>query len=478
MDSNFQHRLENDHLFRRALAKDFTWFCRIYLAHYLQLEPANFHYELTDNLGDHSINRLLVIGFRGSAKSTFGSLALIIWAALEHPDKYPFILPIADTGTQAALNIANIKTELDTNKKIRQDYGMIEYARNHMPVPDPTFETEDEWQAKNMVLANGVRILARSRGQKIRGFRHLQHRPKLVVVDDPEDTKWVKTKENRNTTDRWMRGEVLGAIDETEGRLVVIGNWLHEDALLARLKKITSFKVLEYPLIKEIDGRQFVTWSAKYPTQASLDAKREEMTEVAWMREMLLKIVPEEGAEVVPDDIHYYDEMPEGHGIHGHGLDLAISTKETADYTAMVTGVLRYVGTTPNIYIQPNPLNARLDFGNTMKYCIGVAHTKGSHMFYVEDVAYQKVVIEEMMREMLSVTPMQPISDKRSRLRVAARYIKNGSVKFPRKGCEELLQQLFNFGSETHDDMVDALVYAILGMVGNGLGISKVVILK
>jgi hypothetical protein len=32
--------------------------------------------------------------------------------------------------------------------------------------------------------------------------------------------------------------------------------------------------------------------------------------------------------------------------------------------------------------------------------------------------------------------PMHPIKDKRARLRVAARYIKNGTVKFPRRGIK------------------------------------------
>jgi len=56
---------------------------------------------------------------------------------------------------------------------------------------------------------------------------------------------------------------------------------------------------------------------------------------------------------------------------------------------------------------------------------------------------------------------MHPIKDKRARLRVAARYIKTGVVKFPRKGAEQLITQLLGFGSEKHDDAVDALVYLI-----------------
>ncbi len=104
-----------------------------------------------------------IIGFRGSAKSTFGSLALPLWAALEYPDFYNFIIPIADTGTQASLNIANIKEELENNPLIKQDYGEIKGNF----IADWTLESEEEWQAKNMLLSNGVRILARSRGQKV-----------------------------------------------------------------------------------------------------------------------------------------------------------------------------------------------------------------------------------------------------------------------------------------------------------------------
>jgi hypothetical protein len=51
---------------------------------------------------------------------------------------------------------------------------------------------------------------------------------------------------------------------------------------------------------------------------------------------------------------------------------------------------------------------------------------------------------------------------------VAARYIKTKVVKFPRKRCEQLLTQLLGFDAEKHDDAVDALVYLILGVIGDG----------
>src|ERR1700719_3373295 len=78
-----------------------------------------------------------------------------------------------------------------------------------------------------------------------------------------------------------------------------------------------------------------------------------------------------------------------------------------------------------------------------------------------------------MERRAFSVQAMHPIKDKRARLRVAARYIKNGTVKFPRHGCEQLLTQLLGFGAEKHDDAVDALVYLILGVIGDGIEETK-----
>jgi hypothetical protein len=44
-------------------------------------------------------------------------------------------------------------------------------------------------------------------------------------------------------------------------------------------------------------------------------------------------------------------------------------------------------------------------------------------------------------------------TDKRSRLQVAAHHIKNGTVPFPRHGCEQLLAQIFNLAVEARDGL-------------------------
>ncbi len=186
----------------------------------------------------------------------------------------------------------------------------------------------------------------------------------------------------------------------------------------------------------------------------------------------LVKIV----VDIRPEDIHYYDERPNGvAAMKAHGIDLAISQKEGADFTAIVSGEVLYVDDAPKIFIRPNPYNERVTFHELLKRVRAIpGEMGGANLFFVEDVAYQKAAIQEMERAMLPVVPMKPQGDKRARLQVVAPYIRNGTVLFPRTGCEELLGQMFNLGIESHDDLNDACVYLIQGLANQGLELPKI----
>ena len=59
---------------------------------------------------------------------------------------------------------------------------------------------------------------------------------------------------------------------------------------------------------------------------------------------------------------------------------------------------------------------------------------------------------------------MRPITDKKARFEAVSPFIIDGTILFPEFGCEDLIEQMLGFGSEEHDDLVDALVYLIMGM--------------
>ena len=255
-------------------------------------------------------------------------------------------------------------------------------------------------------------------------------------------------KENRDKTEYWVNSEIIPGLDKRGCKLVVLINMLHMDALAARIKAKGTFKVLEYALVNDRDEWESCIWKAQYPDQKSIDNQRKRVGPVACEREYKLKVVADEAQIISPEDIHYYDERPTtGAAIKGHGIDLAISQKENADYTTIVSGEVFYVETTPKIFIRPDPYNEHVTFHNFMQRVRNIpGELGGANIFFVEDVGYQKAAIQEMERAMLPVVAMKPTTDNRSRLLVVAPYIKNGTVLFPRSDCEQLLGQIFNLG--------------------------------
>jgi len=116
-------RLVDDPEIRRAAAKTLKGFCLTYLPHHFPLELSDFFDEMCQALEDFALKRVEMIGFRGCAKSTLASFALPLWAALEHPELYPFIILLADTRGQASINAASVQYELRNNDLILRDYA-------------------------------------------------------------------------------------------------------------------------------------------------------------------------------------------------------------------------------------------------------------------------------------------------------------------------------------------------------------------
>lgn len=460
---------------RQELRRPFLGFKILYLAHYLTLPPADFHPEMSGLFEDHQEKFLSIIGFRGSAKSSDGSLALPLWLALEHADLYPFIIIINETRSQVVENIADIRKELEENELLREDYGDMSEG----------VSKQREWTKTGLLLKSGVRILGLSRGQRIRGRRHRQNRPSIVIIDDPEEMEKVEKKEYRDRTEKWLRGEVIPAIEETSARLIVLGNILHTDAIMMRLKNDPIFTHREYPLFQGPESWENCTWKGKYPTQAALDKQKQKVRHTAWMREYCLKVVPPEGQLIKDEWIQYYDEVP-GPEYEtdpktkqqtlvsnpilsaGVGNDLAISKKHTADFTTFVAGVMATKENKAHIYILPNPINQRLNFQETIatgRHTYNTIKARyAAPMFFTEDVAYQRVAIEMLQAAGIPVQGVKVGTDKRARLMLAAPFIENGTVLFPRKGAEDLIGQLTGFGIEDHDDLSDGFVNLVLGI--------------
>ena len=190
--------------------------------------------------------------------------------------------------------------------------------------------------------------------------------------------------------------------------------------------------------------------------------KREIGDEVSWQREYMLRIIATEGQVIKESWLQYYDELPKHLEVRNVaiGVDLAISQKTTADYTAMVCAKIYGYGPEAKIYILPNPINSRLDFSQIVKQIVLLSNTFGSGAtFYIENVAAQEYLVQNLGYEYghINVVGISVAgTDKRSRLNATTHQIQSGNVLFPKEGAEMLIQQLLGFGSEKHDDLCDS----------------------
>lgn len=449
-------RIISDGEMRTTLTKtSHPYFFAVYFSHYISYQSADYHKNLFDLTEDDSIKTSVILAFRGSGKSTIMTMSYPLWAILGKPQK-KFIIIIGQTQRQARQHLDNIKHELERNQLLQNDLG--------------PFKVEDtEWGAYSLVLPwYNARISAVSMEQSPRGLRHAEHRPDLIICDDIEDVNTVRTKESRDKIFDWITGEVIPAGDNNT-KIIFVGNLLHEDSLIMRL--ITKTENNEFDaVIKRIpllDENDKIAWTGKYPDMdAILTEKKKIGSESAFQREYLLRIIANEDRVIHREWIHYYDALPLEYPVAINvGVDLAISSKQSADYTAMVSAYVYGHRATSKIYILANPVNVRITFPQTLNQIRSMYRTYNSYCsckFFIEDVGYQAAIIQQLKSEFLNVEESKVHGqDKYSRLAVISHLVQEGIILFPRKGAELLIQQLVNFGIEKHDDLADAFAIVV-----------------
>jgi predicted phage terminase large subunit-like protein len=453
IDKALLNKMMKDKLVRTTITKDsFFYFFHFYYAHYVKYETADFQKEIIHLLEKGNNENLYVVAFRGSGKSTMATTAYPIWAILGKQQK-KFCIIFCHTRIQAKQHMMNIKQELENNDLLKKDLG-------------PFQEESDEWGSYSLVFKkHGARISVASTEQSIRGIRHNEHRPDLIICDDVEDVQSAKTREGRNKTYNWLRGEVIPTGDRNT-RLILIGNLLHEDSLLMRIKEEIkngkakgTFK--QYPLLDQ-DG--LCLWTGKYPTEKDIEEEKLKVaSDVSWQREYLLRIIPSDDQVIYPEWLKFYDELPPSshkayRGTYA-GVDLAISASDSADFTAVVMARIYGRRDKLRIYILPNPITKKLNFPAQVELMKNIKVTqmpKHSDKLFVESVAYQEALPQMLQMQGIQAESIKPKGDKRTRLALTSTSIKSGIIKFPRQGCEDLIRELVGFGVEKHDDLADA----------------------
>jgi predicted phage terminase large subunit-like protein len=263
--------------------RDLLAWGRHYLPAYFRQPPSKMHTRLAQELAEFNHTRggrLNVLAPRGGAKSTLVTLAYVLRCALE--EREPYIWVVSATRDQARQHMHHIRTELETNPRLAQDY------------PDATGRGLS-WRAGSLHLNNGVLIEAYGMCQQVRGRRHNEHRPSLIVCDDLENDIHVASPVQRAACREWFQGTLLKAGNE-QTNVISLATALHRDALAMTLHRSPAWKSTLYRALQQ-PPTNIDLWQRWEDLYVNCDDERAAQTALAFFQRH--RAAMEEGADVL-----------------------------------------------------------------------------------------------------------------------------------------------------------------------------------
>jgi len=237
---------------RRTRAQtDYEFFCRTYFPHYVKSEASLFHrwfYDTVPGLIDQPTGQYINISApRGEAKSTLGTQLFTLWCVVTL--RKHFIPIVMDSFDQAATMLEAVKVELESNPRLQMDF------------PDACGAGR-VWNAGVIVTRSNAKVQAFGTGKKMRGLRHGPHRPDLVMLDDIENDENVRSKEQRDKNEAWVKKVVL-PLGPPDGSMDVLylNTILHYDSVASRMHRSPLWKRVKFKAITRWPDRMDL-WQA------------------------------------------------------------------------------------------------------------------------------------------------------------------------------------------------------------------------
>lgn len=469
----------------------FGWFIN---RRYVKLETPEFHKEILAIASDMDVRRAAFGAPRGHAKSTTVDFTYSLWSTCYI--KHNFGVIISDTVTQSIEFVNALKDEFENNVILAWLFGTVNVEQ--VVSESDEDEWEDEWEEEaqsqdtivvqslkgadwrdgDFVTSTGVRWVAKGAGMKIRGLRWHEHRPDLMIFDDLENDERVATAEQRKKLKNWFNKAALPALSR-DGRAIIVGTILHHDSLLANIlankDMYASWKTKLYKAIMQDENeRDYALWEEHIPLEDLL-RMRDDPTftgyigSLSFAQEYQNQPFDPDDAIVQPEWIQWVEKGKEPDAPHTVAsviaVDPAASEKTTADPTGKIYAKL---GVDGNLYVCAVG-NKRMSPSKAAKE-IKDWYT----VFEPNRIGMEKGVLGLVFKDMLAGLPvigMDPDTDKVRRLLAVSRFFEAGRIFIVKgiKNGQALYDQLVEFPSGSHDDMVDALVYAIRMLLVQGI---------
>ena len=447
-------------------------FGKVVIPNMFSSESPDFHYDMADHLMNKDLKQVNIIAPRGHAKSSIVGGVFPRWHAMF--DKGPkLIVLISRTQDHAVKLLGTIKDVLDYSQNFRQLFGYwgMNSARS--------------WSKSEIELKDGTMIVCKGTGQQLRGIKHGNQRPTLIILDDPEDENNTKTAEAMEHNLRWLLQSAIPSLDPEKGRLAIIGTPIHQRCIVETLKDMSGWGNLLY---KPNLDTNTALWESWHPI-SKLRQKKKELESInrvsVFYREYMCEVVGDEDQLFKESYINYYD----GKLIHDEegnafikltylnhkdideqrpvnvfmGVDPASSTRQTADFSTIVPVAIDNEG---NRFVLPYYRKR----ATPMSLAEGIIEY--FKIYKPEKVRIESVGYQEMLREYVRARcdekgifisgleiKESPRNSKSSRLETMEPYFAQDKFHM-RKDMQELKDELLLYPRGKHDDLLDGLYYA------------------
>lgn len=252
----------------QKLLDNFSDFCHYYFPEYFNPEAkgaefAWFHkLAASETVSNPDIFAVLEWP-REHAKSVFADIFMPLYLkALGQLDG--FVIASANKDKANGL-LSDIQAQLEANDRYINDFGEQ--------------KSLGDWSDGHFVTRDGIGFWAIGKGQSPRGIREAEKRPNMLVIDDLDDDEEVRNQDRVQKSLDWLKGALIGAMSILQARILMVGNRIAKDAILAHVvgdinegdpknEQIFHIKVfaLENPHTKEEDQSEagVPAWAERY----------------------------------------------------------------------------------------------------------------------------------------------------------------------------------------------------------------------
>jgi len=298
----------------------------------------------------------------------------------------------------------------------------------------------------------------------------------IFIIDDPiKNSAEANSQTYRNNLEEWYNTTALTRLEPDGAMIIIMTRW-HEDDLVGRLIQKSDFHYIRIPAIADENDylkREVGTalWSKRYPIKELLNIKSE-MGEFAFETMYQQNPSSPTGSIFKRKNFKYFSEENNTFVLYKDSnkfvtdiklkfatMDLAVSTKTTADYTVIMTFFL----TNDNELLVYDIYRERIEGAEHMKLLNSIYNKYNLDFIAIESVSYQMSLVQNAIKSGLVVKPVRPDSDKITRSYPASALMEAENIYF-NADMEKLFvfeSEMLQFPTAAHDDMVDCLSYGV-----------------